>query len=134
MDGEPQCVVAGSTVTCEGSDIAGVGNLDAVATLTVVYSATVECTNPGGQVVEAQETTFDDTVSSDRIRPKNGRLTVPVLSSEAPTLTPAEENTFCPNPRWDANLTDVQLESFEYSIVFIDRKGNVVDEFYSISG
>src|SRR5215216_1194043 len=86
---EPGCTVADLTVTCTSTQISGVGNFNAVATLTVVYSGTVDCNNPGenpNNPIESHETTFSVTSSSPIIEPKNGRLTIPALSATSREL------------------------------------------------
>jgi hypothetical protein len=131
---EPTCDVSGTTVTCTGSDIAGLGNDNVRAELLATYSGRVECTNHGGQLVEAQETTFDVESDSGVLRSKNGRVLVPELSVSGPTsLTPAQERALCPNPNWDASLEDVELESWSYTIYTVSRRtGETV--FFSLSG
>ena len=131
---EPTCSVTGTTVTCTGSDIAGLGNDNVRAELIATYSGVIECTNPGGQVVEAHETTFSTESDTGVLRSKNGRVLVPQTSVSGPTeLTRDEERTFCPNPQWDAALTDVELESFTYTIFTVNRRtGDTV--FFQTSG
>jgi hypothetical protein len=114
----PECTVSGATVSCEGSDIAGVGNKDAQATLVVTASQTVNCRNPGGNVVRPHTQTVSGSDDSGVIEPKNGRLTVPSLSATAGPLGPAS----CPNPNWTAEPVGTPTVSFEYTI----RIGNRV--------
>jgi hypothetical protein len=129
----PVCTLdaAGTTVSCTGTDIAGVGNANAVATLTVTASADILCHNPGNQnVVEPHTTTFSDTTSSGIIEAKNGRLLVPALSE---TVTPADvtPDVFtCPNPNWTAETTDVTITSFTYDITFVGE----TEPFFTVSG
>jgi hypothetical protein len=135
----PTCTVTGTTVSCTGSEIAGVGNDNAVATLSVVASGTVDCNNPSeanqNNPIESHETTFDFSVSSPVLEPKNGRLVVPELSATAPTsLTAEQEAALCPNPQWVAVLRNVAIDSWTYTIVFLDRDGNpILPPFYAIS-
>lgn len=136
----PACTVTGTTVDCTGSEIAGVGNNNAVATLSVVASGIVDCNNPGdnrNNPIESHETTFEFSATSGVLEPKNGRLVVPELSATAPTsLTAEQETTLCPNPNWDAVLREgsVTIDSWTYTIVFLDRAGNpILPPFYAIS-
>ena len=134
---EPGCTVTGLTVTCTSTQIAGVGNFNAVATLTVLYSGTVDCNNPGNNPnnpIEAHETTFSVTTSTPIVEPKNGRLVIPALSAEPRGLTAEEEATLCPNPNWEAVLRDVTLASFTYTINFVDAEGNVIENFFTQTG
>src|SRR6476659_10463529 len=48
------CSVTAGVVTCTPYELAGVGNADATATLNATYSATVQCRNHGGQIVEGK--------------------------------------------------------------------------------
>jgi hypothetical protein len=133
---EPGCTIAadGLTVNCVSTQIAGVGNNNAVATLTATYSGTVDCNNPGNNrnnPIESHETTFDVVASSGIVEPKNGRLVIPALSAGPRALTPEEEATLCPNPNWEAVLRDVELVGFTYTIDFVDADGNVVENFFT---
>src|SRR5215218_8327233 len=53
--GTPSCSFVEGTqnVTCSSFELAGVGNVDATATLVATYTATVDCRNKGGNVVES---------------------------------------------------------------------------------
>lgn len=46
------------SISCSSYELSGVGNSDAVVSLTASYSATINCTNHGGNLVEAHTTTF----------------------------------------------------------------------------
>src|SRR4051812_5723629 len=50
------CSIDSSTglVSCTAFELAGVGNADATATLDASYTATVQCRNHGGQIVEVK--------------------------------------------------------------------------------
>ena len=136
---EPGCIVTGTTVDCTSTELAGVGNNNAVVTLSATYSGTVECNNPGenpNNPIEVHETTFDVVSSSGIIEPKNGRLVIPALSASPRGLTPEEEATLCPNPNWEADLLEetIQLVSFTYTIDFVDAEGNVTENFFTQTG
>jgi hypothetical protein len=137
----PECTTTGTTVSCTGTEIAGVGNNNAVATLSVVATGIVDCNNPGDNPhnpIESHETTFNFSTSSGVLEPKNGRLVVPPLSATAPTtLTAEQEATLCPNPNWEAVLREgsVTIESFTYTIVFLDSEGNpILPAFFTLTG
>ncbi len=113
--GDPVCTVneATDTVSCTGTEIAGVGNNNAEATLVVNASATLLCHNPGNDnIVEPHTVNVTKTASTGQIEPKNGRLIVPAVSTTA-TLTPTPT---CPNPNWRAEITDVTITSFTYTL------------------
>src|SRR5215208_1480892 len=73
------CTVnADQSVSCTTFELAGVGNTNATLNVTATYSATIDCRNKGGQVVETKTGTF--TVTSPPVTltsEKNGRLVVP---------------------------------------------------------
>ena len=54
---QPTCDVSGTVVTCPGNrfQLAGVGNANATEQVTATYSATIDCSHNGGQVVESHE-------------------------------------------------------------------------------
>ena len=134
----PTCSIDGTTVSCTGTQIAGVGNYDAIATLAVTASGIVDCNNPGenpNNPIESHEATFAFSTDSGVLEPKNGRLVVPPLSATAPTsLTAEQESALCPNPNWEADLREgsVVITSWTYTIDFLTRAGTV--NFYSVTG
>jgi hypothetical protein len=98
----PTCTDNGTTLTCTGN-VSGLGQeLLTVDISSADATATVECTNPAGNVAPGQ--TFDTGVSgSGQFQPtKNGRTDFSVTTT-APTA-PAGS---CPNPQWSAAVTDV---------------------------
>ena len=122
--GPVNCVVGlDLSVACSGNgdyEISGLGNTNGTATLSVVYSATVDCTNKGGNLVEVKSQVTDAGASTGNLRTKNGRLTVPVLSSSTPTDEEFEDQADCPNGNWTPSVApgDPTLESFEYDLTF----------------
>lgn len=129
MSAEPGCWVSGLTVTCDGSDIAGVGNTNAEARLMVNVSLHVECLNPGtnDKYVPPHDTVNTTNASTGKLEPKNGRLLVPVLSASGSDELP---NKLCPNRNW--TYTVEQTVTWSYQIVFLTKPSETV--FYSISG
>src|SRR5215203_6201068 len=113
--GEPVCTLTGTTVTCTGTEIAGVGNTDATVTLAVTSTFTGTCTNPGGHLVEPfteSETTTTSTVVTST---KNGRLIVPAQTATGPTEEQFLATFECPNPGWTADVTATNV-SFVYTL------------------
>ena len=113
-------------VTCSAYELAGVGNANASATLVAAYSATVQCRNHGGQIVEVKSQTTSAPRSTGTIRPKNGRLDVPSLTSgPVPTDADFEANATCPNGNWTKETLDstVTLSSFTYTLSFTGFSG-----------
>jgi hypothetical protein len=117
----PSCTVTALVVNCNSYQLAGVGNTNATADLTVTYSATVQCRNHGGQIVEVHSQTTTVSSSTGQLEPKNGRLLVPALSSApAPTAEEFEALATCPNPNWTAEILagSITLTSFTYTVTF----------------
>jgi hypothetical protein len=98
-----------------------VGNTNASASLFATYTATVECRNHGGQIVEVKAQAESAPVTTGRLSPKNGRLTVPPLeSSPVPTAAAFEAQATCPNGNWTKEtLTGtIALSGFTYTLTF----------------
>jgi Tfp pilus assembly protein PilW len=117
--GEPVCTVTGTTVSCTGTAIEGVGNTNATVTLAVTSTISGVCHNPGtnSKVVEPFSRSVTTNTSSNLTSTKNGRLVVP-----AQTTTGTSDQQFlatfkCPNPNWTPEVTSNVL-SFRYTLVF----------------
>ena len=119
------CTTSGTTVSCTGYEVAGVGNANATASLTANYTANVTCSNKGtnpNNDVESQATSFSTQNNTGALRPKNGRLAVPALSVGAPTSPPAGS---CPNGNWTAAFAagSPTLVGFTYTLSFVGFTG-----------
>ncbi len=115
------CSITNAVVTCSAYELAGVGNANATATLTATYSATVQCRNHGGQIVEVKSQTQTAPTSTGNLSPKNGRLAVPQLQSgPVPTNATFEANATCPNGNWtkETLVSSITLSSFTYTLTF----------------
>jgi hypothetical protein len=100
--GTPTCRDIGTQVQCTGK-VAGLGGTTFTITVSAPGTATVTCTNPGGNVAPGQ--TFTTTVtgtSGPFATPRNGQASFRV-TSDTPTAPPGS----CPNPGWTATVTDV---------------------------
>ncbi|MGN6653052.1 hypothetical protein [Trinickia sp.] len=123
---EPVCTVDQATqdVSCTGATIGGVGHTNATAILSATYSGTVQCTNPGGQVVDVKTQTTDATSSGKLTPSRNGQLVVPPLSVTAPTADELKANATCPNGNWTKQLVaGPTLTNFVYTITFAGFNG-----------
>lgn len=119
--GTVECTVTDGVVTCSAYELAGVGKANATATLSASYTATVQCTNHGGQLVEVKtKPTSTATTSGPIPSDKNGRLAVPLLSSSAPTADEFKAMATCPNGNWTKSLLTgtIALSSFTYTLTF----------------
>ena len=120
--GEPICTLntATDTVTCTGTQIAGVGNTNATASLSLDIQADVVCRNPGNRnIVEPHSYTDTVTVSTGRLAPRNGTLVVPTLSASAPSPEQIDAAFQCPNPNWLDQVTAVNVTGFTYTLTFV---------------
>jgi hypothetical protein len=117
--GEPVCTVDGTTVTCTGTQIAGVGNTNATVTLAVTSTISGVCRNPGTnkKVVEPFSESVTETSSSLITSTKNGRLVVPAQSTTGASTGDFLETFTCPNPNWTPEVTSNVL-SFSYTLTF----------------
>jgi hypothetical protein len=106
----------GLTVSCTPFELAGVGNTNAVVTLSATYSGVVDCFNHGGNLVESHETTFSAVDSAVERPTRNGRLRVGARTV-SPSLDLAEP---CPNPNWTPMFHEGSptLDSFTYTLTF----------------
>jgi hypothetical protein len=114
--GTPQCVVnAALDVDCSAYVLGGVGNTNATVSLTASYSATIDCTNHGGNLVESHTTTFSDSSSATVASTRNGQLRVPAQSASA-----FGAPQVCPNPNWTPSIRPgtLTLNSFTYTLTF----------------
>jgi hypothetical protein len=128
--GTPSCSVSSTgVVTCTSYELAGVGNTNAQANLAANYTATVQCRNHGGQIVEVKSQVTGATATTGQLSPRNGRLTVPSLSSSpAPTASQFEASATCPNGNWtkETQTSTIALSSFTYTLHFAGFTGNYI--------
>ena len=102
--GTPTCTDEGTTVECSGK-VAGPGGTTFQITVTAPGTASVECTNPAGNVAPGQ--TFNTTAagtSGPLATPRNGQFRFTV-ESDTPSAPPGS----CPNPMWTATVVDVEF-------------------------
>ncbi|QCU77032.1 hypothetical protein E7744_01435 [Citricoccus sp. SGAir0253] len=117
--GEPVCTLTGLTVSCTGTQIAGVGNTNATVTLSVTSTFTGVCHNPGvnSKIVEPFTESETTTTSSVITSTKNGRLIVPEQSATGTSTEEFLADFSCPNPNWTPEVTGTAI-SWEYSLTF----------------
>jgi len=114
--GTVECVVAANLdVNCSSYVLGGVGNTNANVSLSATYSATINCTNKGGNLVESHTTTFSDSSTATVASTRNGQLRVPAQSASA-----FGAPQVCPNPNWTPSIAPgtLTLESFTYTLTF----------------
>src|SRR5215218_1772880 len=117
--GEPVCTVSGTTVSCTGTQIVGVGNTNATVELSVTSTISGVCHNPGvnSKVVEPFSESVTTSTSSELTSTKNGRLVVPAQSTTGTSTEDFLATFECPNPLWIPEVTSNVL-SFEYTLTF----------------
>lgn len=102
--GTPTCTDIDTQVECSGK-VAGLGGTTFTILVSAPGTATVECTNPAGNVAPGQ--TFDTTATGQSgpfPTPRNGQARFTV-TTEAPAAPPGS----CPNPQWTAEVVDVEF-------------------------
>jgi hypothetical protein len=114
--GSPSCTVATNlSISCSSYVLGGVGHTNATVSLVANYSATIDCTNHGGNLVESHTTTFSDSSSATLTSSRNGQLRVPAQSASA-----FDAPQVCPNPNWTPSIRPgtLTLNSFTYTLTF----------------
>jgi hypothetical protein len=129
--GEPVCNLSGLTVSCTGTQIAGVGNTNATLTLSVTSTFTGVCHNPGtnDKVVDPFTESDTTTTSAQLLPSRNGILRVPPESATGESSAEFLASFSCPNPNWTAEVTGVAI-SWSYTLTF----DGFSDPAISISG
>src|SRR5215207_10220093 len=105
--GEPICTVTGTTVTCTGTEIEGVGHTNATVELAVTSTISGVCHNPGvnSKIVEPFSESISSTTSENLTSTKNGRLIVNPLSETGVSSEEFLATFTCPNPNWTPEVT-----------------------------
>jgi hypothetical protein len=123
--GEPVCTettvptTGAVTVSCTGTEIAGVGNTNANLSLTVTGTADFVCHNPGNDdIVEPHSASVSETTDTLLIPSRNGTIVVPASSG---TITPDEASRAfsCPNPNWREEFVGFSDVTFTYRLTFV---------------
>ena len=115
----PSCTDIGTQVTCEGK-VAGLGGTTFEITIEAEGIASVECTNPGGNVAPGQDTSVTVAGTTTPLpTPRNGQFVFSVTSDDPEPLPPTPT---CPNEQWTPNIvdvvfTDATLSLFEDSVL-----------------
>lgn len=115
--GSPSCTVnADRSIDCSAYVLGGVGRTNADVSLSASYSATIDCTNHGGSLVESHTSNFSADSSATATSTKNGQLSVPAQSVSGLSTAPQT----CPNSNWTPSIRGgtVTLNSFTYTLTF----------------
>ena len=102
--GAPVCTDEGTTVSCDGK-VAGLGGTTFEITIEADGVASVECTNPGGNVAPGQDTAVTVAgTTGPQETPRNGQVRFTIETDEPPQPPPTPT---CSNEMWTANIVDV---------------------------
>jgi hypothetical protein len=110
------CTVnANLSIDCNNYVLGGVGNTNATVSLSADYSATINCTNKGGNLVETHTSNFSATSTATVASTRNGQLRVPAQSA-----SPFSAPQVCPNPNWTPSIAPgtLVLNEFTYTLTF----------------
>jgi hypothetical protein len=100
----PSCTDEGTTVACEGK-VAGLGGTTFEITIEAAGIASVECTNPGGNLAPGQDTAVTVAGTTTPLpTPRNGQFVFTVQTDNPEPLPPTPT---CPNDQWTPNIVDV---------------------------
>jgi hypothetical protein len=117
----PECTDEGTTVACDGK-VAGLGGTTFEITVDAEGIASVECTNPGGNVAPGQDTAVDvEGTTGEQTTPRNGQFQFSVATDDPEPLPPTPT---CPNDQWVPNIVDV---TFTTATLTLLEDGNVSD-------
>jgi hypothetical protein len=114
--GSPSCTVnADRSIDCSAYVLGGVGHTNATVDLAASYSATIDCTNKGGNLVESHTSNFSADSTARVASTKNGQLSV-----TAQSVSPFSAPQVCPNPNWTPSIRGgtVTLNTFTYTLTF----------------
>jgi hypothetical protein len=109
----PSCTDEGTTVACDGK-VAGLGGTTFEITIEAAGIASVECTNPGGNVAPGQDTAVTVAGTTEpQPTPRNGQFRFNIESDD-PEPLPATPT--CPNNQWTPNIVDVAFTEASLSL------------------
>jgi len=110
---------SGLGLRCTETAIGGVGNTDADLLLSVSYSATVQCRNNGGKIVDVKTQVTAASSSDDDTDVRNGTLFVSAISSSSPSEQSFKDAARCPNGNWDKLISGTpSVSSYSYTLTF----------------
>jgi len=102
--GAPVCTDIGTQVQCT-TKVAGLGGTTFEVTIEAVGIASVECTNPGGNVAPGQDTSVTVEGTTEPLpTPRSGSATVTLRTDPPDPLPPTPT---CPNEQWMAEIVGV---------------------------
>ena len=122
LDRTVSCRDVGTQVQCTGK-VAGLGGTTFEITVEAQGTATVTCTNPGGNVAPGQNTSVTVAGTTTPLpTPKNGNFTYAITSDDPNPLPPTPTG---PNDSWTPTITDV---SFTTATLSLFEDSNLSDQ------
>jgi hypothetical protein len=104
--GAPVCTDIGTQVRCTGK-VSGLGGTTFEITIDAAGIASVECTNPGGNVAPGQDTAVNVAGTTEpQPTPRNGQFVFTVTTDDPEPLPPTPT---CPNDQWTPNIVDIRF-------------------------
>jgi hypothetical protein len=120
--GAPECSDEGTTVLCDGK-VAGLGGTTFEITVEAPGIASVECTNPGGNVAPGQDTAVTVAgTTGPQPTPRNGSVRFTIQTDDPEPLPPTPT---CPNNQWTPDIVDV---TFTTATLTLLEDGMEVDQ------
>jgi hypothetical protein len=117
----PVCTDEGTTVTCTAT-VAGLGGTTFEITIDATGTASVTCTNKGGNIAPGQDTEVETSgTTGEQTTDTNGNFQINV-STDDPEPLPATPT--CPNRGWTPNIEDVE---FTTAVLNLFQAGVLVD-------
>lgn len=114
LDRTVNCRDVGTQVQCSGK-VAGLGGTTFEITVEAGGTATVTCTNPGGNVAPGQNTSVTVAGTTTPLpTPRNGNFTFSISSDDPNPLPPTPT---CPNDQWTPTITDVSFTTATLSLL-----------------
>jgi hypothetical protein len=122
LDRTVECTDIGTQVQCTGK-VAGLGGTTFEISVDAADAiASVECTNPGGNVAPGQDTAVDVAGTSGLLpTPRNGNFNFEQTTEDPEPLPPTPT---CPNNAWTPNIVDL---TFTDATVTLTEDGVVSD-------
>ncbi|PKX96299.1 uncharacterized protein P174DRAFT_365492 [Aspergillus novofumigatus IBT 16806] len=104
QSGTAQCSCSGNHISCDPFQICGVGHTDANVLLTASCTATVTCTNRGGNTVEVKSQPVTVPSRTVNANARNGCVNIPSIQLTEPSNSQFEAAASCPNPNWTKSV------------------------------
>jgi hypothetical protein len=118
----PVCTDEGTTVSCTAV-VSGLGGTTFEITVDATGTASVTCTNKGGNIAPGQNTTVETSgTTGEQPTTTNGNFDVAVSTDDPEPLPPTPT---CPNRSWTPDIVDV---TFTTAILRLFEDDVLVDE------